>query len=258
MISPDDQSSIDMIRQSAGAIARRGDLGRVRRLRFLAPGFDRGVWQEICDAGWPALRVPEEKGGIGLGMLAYCALMEELGAVLVPEPLIAAIFVASLLDGELLEQQIAGARLILPAWQDERDAHDVRRQLLIDGGKLNAVKHHVPVADGANAFLVIGASQAALVPADAKGVHVTSFETQDGARTARISFADVAVEPFNIDPVPSSAEAALASSAYMLGLMDAALDLTVEYLRLVGSSVSRSAPSRRCSIWPSMPGLRSS
>jgi alkylation response protein AidB-like acyl-CoA dehydrogenase len=231
MISPDDQSSIDMIRQSASSIASRDDLKRVRKLRFSSPGFDRDIWREICEAGWLALRVPEARGGVGLGMLHYCALMEELGAGLVPEPLIPAIFAASLLDGGPLKQQISGERLILPAWQDRRDVLSITSSLQMKDDKLSTVRVHVPAADGADAFLVVGASQAALVPADAKGVEIVSLAAQDGTRTARVSFNEVAVAPFEIDPAPGLAEAALATSAYLLGLMSAALDLTVEYLK---------------------------
>ena len=231
MISSDDQSSVDMIRQSAGAIASRKDLSRVRKLRFSSPGFDRKVWGEICEAGWPSLRVPEDKGGVGMGLLPYCALMEELGAGLAPEPLIPAIFSASLLDGDALEQQIRGERLILPAWQDARDSLSIAKPLDVRGGRLTAVKRYVPGADGADAFLVVGASQAAYVPADARGVEIASLEAQDGTRLATVSFHEVAVEPFDADPAPGLAEAALATSAYLLGLMDAALDLTVDYLK---------------------------
>ena len=52
--------SLRMIRDSAAGIApRTGDFKRVRALRFTDPGFDRGVWREMCDMGWVGLRVPE-------------------------------------------------------------------------------------------------------------------------------------------------------------------------------------------------------
>ncbi|WP_227651210.1 acyl-CoA dehydrogenase family protein, partial [Klebsiella pneumoniae] len=66
-----------MIRESAAAIVPPGDLARIRRLRYRAPGFDRAIWREICEMGWPGLRLAEAAGGSGLGMLEYCALAEE-------------------------------------------------------------------------------------------------------------------------------------------------------------------------------------
>ena len=40
MISPDEQSAMEMIRESARGIADRTDLKRVRALRYDGPGFD--------------------------------------------------------------------------------------------------------------------------------------------------------------------------------------------------------------------------
>ncbi|MBN8909266.1 MAG: acyl-CoA dehydrogenase family protein, partial [Rhodospirillales bacterium] len=78
--------SLRMIRDSAAAVApREGDLKRIRALRFTDPGFDRTVWREMSEMGWPGLRVSEDKGGSGLGVSEFCALCEELGAGLVPE-----------------------------------------------------------------------------------------------------------------------------------------------------------------------------
>src|SRR5947209_6256634 len=85
------QEGLRLIRDSAAALAPRGgDLRRVRTLRFREPGFDSAAWRAMCDMGWPGLRVPVADGGSGLGMLEFCALAEELGAGLVPEPLIQA------------------------------------------------------------------------------------------------------------------------------------------------------------------------
>ena len=231
MTYPDDQQAIRMIRQSARSIAVRGDLARVRALRYVSPGFDRGVWTEMCEMGWSAIRVPEEKGGVGLSMVAYCALAEELGAALVPEPLIGAVLAAALLDGEALERQTAGDWLVLPAWQDSRDAVSVDAPLVVSGDRLVASKLHVQSAEGADAFVVAGAGQVVLVPADAKGVDIASAPLQDGGYSARVSFDTTPAQSRSVDVAPAVAEATLATSAYLLGLMDAAVGMTVDYLK---------------------------
>ena len=75
------------IRDSAGAIAPRGGaLDRVRAQRFTSPGFDLGVWKQMAEMGWIGLRLPEEQGGVGMGLRESLALQEELGRGLVPEP----------------------------------------------------------------------------------------------------------------------------------------------------------------------------
>ena len=178
MIDADTRSSMEMIRDSAGAIVTPGNLTRVRGLRYALPGFDRAVWREICDLGWPALRLPEDKGGVGLGTLPLCALAEELGRGLVPEPLIPAVLAASMLEGDALEAHLGGTRLVLPAWQDSRKALMPDDPLSIENGTVTARKLNVSGAAGADDFLVIGSDGAMLVAADAPGVTVTPLGTQ--------------------------------------------------------------------------------
>jgi alkylation response protein AidB-like acyl-CoA dehydrogenase len=44
------------------------------------------VWQKIVEMGWLGAAIPEEFGGLGLGMLELCVIAEELGRVLAPVP----------------------------------------------------------------------------------------------------------------------------------------------------------------------------
>lgn len=231
MISDDVQSSIAMIRESARGIVSHGDLTRVRALRFKDPGFDRDVWGEMCEMGWPALRLAEDKGGVELGLLPYCALAEEIGRGLLPEPLVPAALSAALLDGEALTTHLAGDSLVLPAWQDSRDATGPEGPLTVDNDKVTATKSYVPTAGGANAFLVIGTDGAALVPADAEGVSIAAETAQDGTTLATVKFDKAEGTMIEADPRPAFAEATLATAAYLLGLMDSALVMTLDYLR---------------------------
>lgn len=231
MIAEDVQSSIEMIRDSARGIVPHADRSRVRDLRFSDPGFDRNVWTQMCAMGWPALRLPEDRGGVGLGVLAYCALVEELGRGLLPEPLVHAALSSALLEGDALEAHLSGAHLVLPAWQDSRDALGPQERLDLTAGRITATKRHVPMATGADAFLVMGTDGAALVSADAPGVAINSARTQDGGTMATVVFENAEATPIDVDPSPALAEAALATSAFLVGLMDAALELTVDYLK---------------------------
>ena len=54
----------------AAVVAASGDLHRIRGLRFKTPGFDRAVWRELCELGWPGLRVPFA-GGVYLRVLPF-------------------------------------------------------------------------------------------------------------------------------------------------------------------------------------------
>jgi alkylation response protein AidB-like acyl-CoA dehydrogenase len=72
-------------------------------------GFDRAGWKELAEAGVFTLRLPESEGGAGLGMTEAVIVFQELGAALVPGPLVATHLAGStdkvvgLLDGDLLE-----------------------------------------------------------------------------------------------------------------------------------------------------------
>lgn len=231
MIDPDIRESMHLVRESARGIVRPGDLTRIRKLRYTQPGFDLSIWREMCEMGWPALRLPEAPDGSPESILLYCTLAEELGAGLLPEPLVPATLVASLLPEEARAQHLAGDKLVVPAWQDNREALAPAVPLAIMDNRLQCVKRYVPGAVGADAFLVIGSTGAALVEADAPGVEITSSETQDGGNFATVAFNAPITAIIDIDPKPAFAEAALATSSYLLGLIDAALAMTIDYLK---------------------------
>jgi len=61
--------------------------------------LDRALWSEIAELGVFSLRIPEAKGGLGLGMAEGVLVFAELGSRLVPGPLVWSSLVASLLPG---------------------------------------------------------------------------------------------------------------------------------------------------------------
>ena len=48
--------------------------------------YNETVWKKIIEMGWLGTAIPEEYGGLGLGMLELCVLAEEMGRVLAPVP----------------------------------------------------------------------------------------------------------------------------------------------------------------------------
>ena len=51
-------------------------------------GFDQDLWQEMAALGWLGLLVDEQYGGVGLSWVDFLVLLEEIGRVLHPSPLI--------------------------------------------------------------------------------------------------------------------------------------------------------------------------
>lgn len=66
------------------------------RLLEIADGFDSRLWGELTALGVFSLRLPEPDGGLGLGFAETVLAFEELGAALVPGPLVASHLAAGL------------------------------------------------------------------------------------------------------------------------------------------------------------------
>lgn len=224
--------ALRLIRDSAGAVLA-GDLRRIRALRFTPLGFDPAVLRRMGELGWIALRLPEALGGSGLGMAEACALAEELGAGLVPEPLIPAQLSAALLAaaGEmaLLERLLAGECYIATAWQEAPDA------IAAPGGA--GPRLFVPAARAAAFFLMPRREGTALalelLPAGAQTLEVRPL--QDGGHAARFEplLAGGRRIAASVEPALDAAleEAALATAAMLLGIAGRAHALTLAHLR---------------------------
>lgn len=229
----DRAESLRMIRDSAAGLApRSGDFRRIRGLRFTEPGFDRAVFREMCQMGWLGLMIPEDAGGSGLGVSEFCALSEELGASLLPEPLIGAAMAARLLPDAHLADVLSGDRIVLPAWQEKPHSLDAAAGGTVAAdGTVTGKKLFVGMAAGADAFLVTTPSGLALVDRSAPGVHLEIGQTQDGGNVGTLTLNGTPAEVFAGDPSEALEAATMASSAYLLGVMDRVFGITLEYLR---------------------------
>lgn len=222
-----------MIRASAAGIADRSDLRRARGLRYSELGFDRATWREMCGLGWLGLRLPESAGGTGLGTFEACALAETLGAALVPEPLVSAALAVRVLAADARAAALAGDQLVLAAWQEPGVPYFAPPKTVYRDGALHGRKAFVAAARGAGAFVVTASEGVFLVAAGAPGASLTAVPTQDGGHLGTLVLDGapaVRVAARDEDWQAALDEASLTTAAYLLGLMDAALARTVEYL----------------------------
>ncbi len=118
-------------------------------------GFDATLWQSLADMGAFSLLVPQEFGGLGLGLMDAAVLMEEAGRTLASGPLaetLVAARVLARLGGEvhspLLDQVVAGEKLLSIA------LHDVAKEPVqwVAGG---AVADAVLAREGNRIMLVL-------------------------------------------------------------------------------------------------------
>ncbi len=62
-------------------------------------GYDEAVWSAMADQGWLAIELPEDDGGLGLGMVELAVLCEEIGRRLVAAPFLPTIVALGALCG---------------------------------------------------------------------------------------------------------------------------------------------------------------
>ncbi|MFI7238250.1 acyl-CoA dehydrogenase family protein [Streptomyces cyaneofuscatus] len=95
-LSDDQRALRSGMRDLLGAVF---DRDRMRAAVQRGGGVDRALWRELGAAGFFALRLPEEAGGVGLGLPEAVLLFEEAGRALLPGPLVATHLAAGLVKG---------------------------------------------------------------------------------------------------------------------------------------------------------------
>jgi alkylation response protein AidB-like acyl-CoA dehydrogenase len=236
----DRAEGIRLLRESAAAISPRGGpLGRIRALRDSEAGFDRAVLASMGALGWLGLRVAEQAGGSGLGVAELCALAEEMGHGLAPEPLVAVAAIAAPLVPE--PDVLSGARVLLPAWAERpHSLHPLGGTVAAERGGLRVTgrKVAVPMAAGADGFLVTAregeALSVVLVESGAPGLTLETEATVDGGHLGTLALDAAPAERIASHAGPRVArlidEAAVATAAELVGLMERAFAITLDYL----------------------------
>jgi alkylation response protein AidB-like acyl-CoA dehydrogenase len=186
------------------------------------------VLRQMGEMGWIGLRVPEAAGGAGLGMAEFCVVAEELGAALAPEPLIAAALSARLRPEPAV---LTGETFVPLAWQERPDALSPPPETVFEAGRVTGRKLFVPSAVGAGAFLVTTQSGLALVDRDAPGVTLDVARLQDGGQVATVGFDGAPGTAVAGAPVDALEDATLGTAAMLLGAMEQAFTLTLDFLR---------------------------
>ncbi|MFC4314611.1 acyl-CoA dehydrogenase family protein [Steroidobacter flavus] len=96
------------------------------RVRAAQPsGFDPALWSGLAELGAFSLRVPEDAGGVGLGLLDAAVFMEEVGRTLasgpIAETLVAARLLATLAPNAMLDRVLSGEAVVSIAFHNIAD-----------------------------------------------------------------------------------------------------------------------------------------
>jgi 3-oxochol-4-en-24-oyl-CoA dehydrogenase len=243
-------SEQSLLRESAAKFIAGAGAKVARGYRHQSPGFDPARLHEAGELGWLGILVPESMGGQGLGLTELALVLEQAGRGLVCEPIGLAAISAAALSQEraphpMLQRVVSGQALVAPALQESAHGTDIaepRTRLTGADGALRVSGRKMFVcADGADGFLVSAAGRdgpaLCYVARNAPGYTLTETQTVDGRRLATLDLADTPADLLAHPPSRNAVEslnnlALFALSTELLGVMDRAQEMTLDYLRI--------------------------
>lgn len=237
--SPEQEQLRDSVRRF---LSEQAPLAMARELWGDERGTTAAVWKGLVELGLPGLLAPERLGGAGGGMRDLGPVLEELGRVVHPGPLVStavgAVSAALALEAaDLVEAFAAGdargtlalaeAGARFPAWREPAARAD-------GAGRLHGEKPWVPDALASDWLLVSAGGALWGVESRAAGVSLEPAPTVDGTRRfARLRLEGAAGRRLgDLDALAPAVDRLLVAWAVDgLGAAQAALDLAVAYAR---------------------------
>lgn len=215
--------------------------------------FDRRLWHALIDADVLSAAAPESIGGGGFGVLEQVAVLTALGRHLAAVPYLESItlgagalaqFGSLSLQRDWAMPAVAGAKILTAALHGEMGQGPVQVAPTGDGYRLTGIRTLIGFGPVADAFLVPAESGSGtsvfLVAADDAGVSVSALDTTGRGSVGHLELegADMAAGRViggfgHGDAVLSwlATRTALGCSAFQLGVLERALDLTAAYAR---------------------------
>jgi acyl-CoA dehydrogenase len=214
--------------------------------------FDRALWTELARAGVLAAALPESVGGSGLGVLARCAVLVEVGRAVAPVPYLSSIATAAAAVAEFgtaaqcaaWAGPAARGELVLTAALAEEVGDDPSAPATTatrdgDGWRVHGAKVAVPAGPVADLFLVPAdtpdGTGVFLVTPDDPGVAVRRQVIVDGDAEAVLELDHVAVADDRVLTGGTQvsewlvARETVGRCAHQLGVTETALRMTAEY-----------------------------
>jgi 3-oxocholest-4-en-26-oyl-CoA dehydrogenase beta subunit len=227
---------------------------RLKEVEAGHEGIDRRTWAQLAKANLLGVALPEDVGGSGLGFLAGCVLLYEVGRAVAPVPVLASVVMGALPVAEwgtasqkdrLVPGAIAGDQILTAALVEEgTDPTHPKTTARLDGEawRLDGTKICVPAGPLASHFLMPARTTedgvaVFIVAADAPGVSVVPEVTTDRQREARVTLDGVAAEVLGhpregteiVEWIGERATAAICATT--AGVCEQAVRMTAEYTK---------------------------
>jgi alkylation response protein AidB-like acyl-CoA dehydrogenase len=220
-----------------------------RELDGLDQRFDRDLWAKLIEADILSAAMPESVGGGGFGVLEQVAVLVALGRQLAAVPYLESVvlgagalakFGSATLQQDWAAPAVSGKKIIAVALDGEMGEGPVQATASGDGYKLTGTRTLVDYAPVADAFLVPAETDSGtkvlLVAAADAGVSVTALETTGRGSIGHLELQGVGVAADRAvggDDVVAwlITHGTLGRSAFQLGVLERALELTAAYAR---------------------------
>ncbi|SIL24125.1 Probable acyl-CoA dehydrogenase [Mycobacteroides abscessus subsp. abscessus] len=214
--------------------------------------FDRQLWTKLAEADILSTAAPESVGGAGFGVLEQSSILVELGRELAAVPYLESVVLAAgalaafgseAMRNDWAAPAVAGKKVLTIALEGEPGEGPVAARTEGTGYVLTGNRVLVPFGVEADAYLVPAETETGtavfLVSADDAGVTQQALHTTGKDSSAELILSEV--------PVPAERKVggaevvewlrlreSLGHSAYQLGVLERALELTADYIDVKG------------------------
>ncbi|MCP3984828.1 MAG: acyl-CoA/acyl-ACP dehydrogenase [bacterium] len=252
----------DTVRELAREILEKEvSTERVKDVLCSEHAQDDELWAKLAEANLLGIAIAEAQGGMGMGFLELCCLLEEVGRVVAPVPVLETLVLGALpiaawgTDAQKSEwlPRIAAGKALLGAAILDADSAEITEPATMarpegSGFILAGRKRFVSAASRADRILVparisgeSGGVAVFLVDPSADGVKLSGDRISTGALLFEMELSDVRVSAADQlgNGAATGAEiltwihqhALVAISAIQVGVSDRALDITAGYTR---------------------------
>jgi alkylation response protein AidB-like acyl-CoA dehydrogenase len=221
----------------------------VERLKEVEQGpdwTDHEAWSRLAEANLLGLAVPEELGGMGMGFLELCLLLQEVGRSVAPVPALPSLVLGGLpiarFGSELQRKEwltpLARGELLLSGAFHPGSVVTARRDA--DGFALDGRRVQVPCAQLAKRVLLPaildGETAVFLLDPEAQGVQLEGAETSRHERVFTLTLRGAKVAEADVLRGDGIEEwifqhALVANAAIQVGVCERALEITTDYLK---------------------------
>jgi alkylation response protein AidB-like acyl-CoA dehydrogenase len=230
----------------------------VKEMEESEAGYSPELWREMAGLGWMGLALPEKYGGSDMSFLDLAILLEEMGRACLPGPYFSSVILSgfTILDIGSEEQKaeylpkIASGELVFTLALTEAsasyDAEAIETKATADGDNyiISGTKLFVPDANVADYMLVVARTDKGftifIVDAKSPGISHTVLKTIANDKLCEVVFDKVKVPKENIlgelnqgwpEVEKIIQRAAVAKCCEMVGCIQQALDMTVDYAK---------------------------